>query len=205
MRCAVRRTAPAVCIVLLALGAAGCLGRGPEARFYTLAPVPASPSAPELTAHLAVAVGLVVLPDALDRPQIVTREEPNRLRYDEFHRWAGTLGSEVSRVLGENLATRLGSARVLVYPAELPLDLTYRVRVDVQQFDGRPSDDVTLRARWALMDGAARDVLAIEESTVRRDTEGAGFEGLVEAYGAVIGTLCDEITDRIAALERAQQ
>jgi uncharacterized lipoprotein YmbA len=193
-----------VCIALLALGTAGCLGRGPTARFYTLTPVTAKPLAPELTGHVGLGVGFVRLPDSLARPQIVTREGPHQLRYDEVHRWAGTLESQLLYVLGENLAARLGSRRVLVYPAELPFDVAYRVSVDVQQLDGRPDEAVTLRARWTLMDGGGRDVLAIEESTVRREVEGGGFEGLVAAHGAVIGVLCDEITDRIAAMERAR-
>ena len=205
MKRAVRRAVPVACIALLALVAAGCLGRGPEARFYTLAPVEAKPLAPELTGHLAVGVGPVRLPDALARPQIITREGTHRLRYDEVHRWAGTLESQLLYVLGENLMARLGSSRVLVYPAELPFDLAYRVNVDVQQLDGRLGEGVTLRARWAVMDGAARHVLALEESTVQREVEGAGFEGLVAAHGAALGALSDEITNRIAALERDQQ
>ena len=66
MRHAVRRTASAVCVALLALSIAGCLGRGPEARFYTLAPVAAKPLAPEITGDLGVGVGFVRLPDALE-------------------------------------------------------------------------------------------------------------------------------------------
>ena len=204
MRRADRRSVPVACIALLALVVAGCLGRGPGARFYTLAPTEAKPLAPELTGHLAVGVGPVHLPDALVRPQIVTREGTHRLLYDEVHRWAGTLESQLLDVLGENLTARLGSSRVLVYPAELPFDLAYRVSVDVQQLDGRVGEGVTLRARWAVMDGSARDVLALEESTVQREVEGGGFEGLVSAHGAALGALSDEIAERIAALERAQ-
>jgi uncharacterized lipoprotein YmbA len=192
-------------VAFLALGAAACLGRGPEARFYTLAPVGGKPIAPELTSQIALGVGHVRLPDSLSRPQIVTREDTNRLRYNEVHRWAGTLESQILYVLGENLTSRLRSPRVLVYPAELPYDLSYRVRVDVQQLDGQLGGAVTLRARWVLMDGAARDVLAVEESTVQRPAEGGGFEGLVVAHGAVLGALCDEIAERITALERSRQ
>jgi uncharacterized lipoprotein YmbA len=127
------------------------------------------------------------------------------LRYDEVHRWAGTLDSQVLYVLGENLTARLGSPRVLVYPAELPFDLTYQLQVNVQRLDGRLGEAVTLRARWVLMDGAGRDVLAVEESVARKDVEGGGFEGLVVAHGAVLGVLSDHIVNRIVELERARQ
>ena len=87
--------------LLAVLVLAGC-GSSPKANFYTLgsdAPPPRAPAAP-----YRIAIGIVTVPDLIDRPQIVTRTGANQVTIDEFARWAEPLQGEIPRVIAANLA-----------------------------------------------------------------------------------------------------
>jgi uncharacterized protein len=66
--------------LIVAALCAGC-GSAPKERFYTLAPAPGAmpPIAATAQPRTSVAIGPVKVPDALDRPQMVVREGPNRV------------------------------------------------------------------------------------------------------------------------------
>ena len=95
VRCVVKL---ALSIGMLGLVLGGC-ATSPPARYYTLAPLqpPAvkAASAPTFT----VAVGPVIIPDQLLRPQIATRTSDHQISFSDFDRWAGTLVDETKRVL----------------------------------------------------------------------------------------------------------
>lgn len=185
-------------LVLLGAAASGCLGVSPTPRFYALQPIDVEAAS---ASDLALAVGPLHLPRYLQTPQIVTRAGESRVEYEELHRWAGSLESESLRVVGENLALLLGSQRVVVYPLTGPFPLKYRVRLDVERFDGRPGDAVTMRVRWVVVDAAAGEVLAVGLANLRAPVEASGVDGLVDAHSQVLEDLSREIAARIAELE----
>nr|WP_314626264.1 ABC-type transport auxiliary lipoprotein family protein [uncultured Noviherbaspirillum sp.] len=78
--------------VVVAALCAGC-GSAPKERFYTLAPtsgaLPSAASSAAAQPRTSVAIGPVRVPDAVDRPQMVVREGPNRVEILEQQRWAG--------------------------------------------------------------------------------------------------------------------
>jgi uncharacterized lipoprotein YmbA len=119
------------------------------------------------TQALGVVVGPVTFPRILERPQIVTRSTENQIVYDDYHRWAGSMQEDFVAVLGDNLATLLNTKRVVRHPDAAPFAIAYRITVDVQQFDGRRGEDVTLRARWTISPGDGGAPLAVEQSTIR--------------------------------------
>ena len=85
---------PSLQFLALALSLSGCAGISPPTQFYTLADPGAvsSPVAPaSVRSNAAIGVGPLRLPAMLDRPQIVTRKDDNRVDLAEFHRWAGEL------------------------------------------------------------------------------------------------------------------
>src|SRR5919108_2844543 len=91
----------------------GCASQ--PSRFYLLS---AGPNAETASLEMSgrqgptIGVGPVTLPRYVDRPQIVTRTSPYELKVAEFDRWGEALDPNFSRVLGENLALLLPSARV---------------------------------------------------------------------------------------------
>ncbi|MGD8283632.1 MAG: ABC-type transport auxiliary lipoprotein family protein, partial [Desulfobacterales bacterium] len=61
---------------------------------------------------MAIAIGPVTIPAALDRSQIVTRDGTNKIRLSENHRWAGPLQQDIAAVLADNISGLLKSERV---------------------------------------------------------------------------------------------
>ncbi len=185
----------AIAVPVLALG---CLGRSPQVRFYAMSAV--SLPAPAAASDLAIGVGPVSLPRYLDQPQLVTRVGGSQLAYDELHRWAGGFESNILRALGDDLSARLGTKRVVVYPAEAPFPLSYRVTLDIFQFDGRPGGELVLRARWIVRDGSGEQGPWSAESEIRQPLPDADAQSLVAAHDAALSALAGEIAARIEGI-----
>ncbi len=180
---------------------AGC-GSSPTPRFYAINAMSGEAAAPApANADLGVIVGPVSIPRYLQRPQIVSRTDDSRLRYDEFNRWGGNLESEILRVLGENLGLLLHTDRIAVYPRAASFPATYRVRLDFERFDATRGEELVLKVRWAILPPGGGDAVAVEVSNIRESLDGASVRELVRAHGAALEALSREIAARIEALQ----
>ncbi len=201
-----RHAASCRVVAIVAAGlAVGCLGSSPNVSLYTMNAVSDSPakSAPD---GLAIGVGPIRVPRYLDRPDWVTRSggSSSQLEVDDFRRWAGGFSSNVLSVLGENLGAKLGTQRVVVYPATNPYSLDYRIAVDFHAFEGVGGDAVVLRANWVIRAGSAGRGPWTGQSTIRRAIAGGGSEGLVVAHNEALDLLADAIASRIKSLAKAK-
>jgi len=192
-----RRLAPAALACLLAVLAAGC--SSPPAKFYTLsaAATPASTSS-----KLSIVVGPVAVPPVIDRPQIVVTTGANQVTIDEFNRWASSVQDNLARVVAENLAVILGTARVTQYQSALGVDAEYRVQIDVRNFESAPGKYASLDAVWTvrrLKDGKTET----GRTGVREPVDGDGFEALAAAHSRGIGKMSQEIADAVRMLDRS--
>ena len=154
---------------LVVLGA-GCASK--PSKFYTLSPT-AEPG--EAKESFSVAVGPVSVPPMIDRPQMVVNVGPNQVGIDEFNRWASPLQSEIARVVAENLARKLGTQMVSVFPQATSTGASYRVMIDVIRFESAPGKSVNLDSLWTVRGakektGGAHDG---ERSRGRRKHRGA--------------------------------
>jgi uncharacterized lipoprotein YmbA len=184
---------------------AGCFGTSPNSRFYTMAPQE-NRSAPESTlTDTGVAIGPVTIPDYLDRRQIVTRSSRNEIILAEFDKWGGSLADEITGVLVVNLAGRLNSMHVAVFPWRFAplvnLRTVYRIPVNVVRFDGTLGDKVVLNAMWTVfVKGEKREEAVLtKESTITEAVNGKSYEALVAAMGKAVEKLGKEIADSVAA------
>ena len=189
VRCVVKL---ALSIGMLGLVLGGC-ATSPPARYYTLAPLqpPAvkAASAPTFT----VAVGPVIIPDQLQRPQIATRTSDHQISFSEFDRWAGTLADETKRVLVVNLNALLAGERAAVTTDDMAIDPDYRVVVNINRFDGLPGGSVWLSAVWTLKEQKRKMTIAVHQSVVEEQVSGPGYPDLVSAQSRAVGQLSREI------------
>jgi hypothetical protein len=191
-----RRLAALTLPCALAIFAAGCAS--PASRFYTLS---ATPTPAGTASDLAVAVGPVSVPAAVDRPEIVLTMGPNQVRLDEFNRWASPLQNNIARVVAENLVALLGTPRVFLSPQALSADADYRVAVEVQRFDSAPGEAATLEAVWTVRrtkDGKAQT----GRTTAREPTSAGGYDALAAAHSRAVARLSRDIADAVRALDR---
>jgi hypothetical protein len=186
--------------LLMALMVVGCLGSGRPVEFYTLAPLPAVAAGAGGAPTSLVAVYPVVIPAALDRPQIVTRTDENQITLSEFNRWGGSLKEEISRTLIENLGILMADRRVSVMSAHLALDPACFVAVTFNRFDGRLGDSVWLNAAWTLRDQKNKKTLAVKNSILQERVLGPGYADLVAAQSRVLGALSREIANELYAV-----
>jgi uncharacterized protein len=78
---------------------AGC-ATSPASKFYTLSPVQVVEQSSS-TNPVTIAIDPVTVPELVDRSQIVTALDANRVSIDEFARWAEPLKGQIPRVLAQ--------------------------------------------------------------------------------------------------------
>jgi uncharacterized lipoprotein YmbA len=192
----------AACLPALLL-LSGCATTSRPVEFYTLSPVTAPGGAPEGPAagcrDVVIGVGAVGWPSYLDRPQIVTRLSPNRIRFDEFHRWGGPPDADFQRVLIDNLSKLLHNDYVIKYPGKFLRTPRYRVQVLIDQFDGRPGDAVILNAAWSVLDSRSDREGRLHEAVIREPARGQGYEGMVAAASAAVAELSRQIASELSS------
>jgi len=186
----------------------GCFGKSPSTRFYTLAAMEwteagALPDSPARDA--AIGIGPIKMADYLDRSEIVTRTDDNRIELAEYDQWAGSLEDNLALVLAENIGAWVPTERIYRYPWRTSLPVDYQVLLDIVRFDGRRGETVDLVVRWRLMAGGEKDVLAIKRASIRETVNGADYAALVAAQSRALATLSRQIADTIQAVSRNRQ
>ena len=175
---------------------AGCTGVSPKSDFYTLSTdsgTSALPEAAQRCGDTPVDIGPVTWPRYLDQPRIVTRTSPNRLEFDEFQRWGGSLQDDFSRVLIKNLSGLLQSERIGTFDRSSRTNPDYRVGVNVRQFDGQLGGVVTLDARWEIVRQETDEVLVVKNSLLQETATEATYDALVNASSRAVAGLAREI------------
>lgn len=183
-----RRSALPVPMIALVL-AAGC-ATSPTPAFYTLSAVQHIEQPPGAS-PIAIAIDLVTVPELVDRAQIVTKLDANRVRIDEFARWADPLKSQIPRVLAADLAEIVPGAIVSTVPQRAS-DNAYRVTVDVQNFDSLADGTVTLVVIWSVRPPNGGKQIA-GRSVVHQTAVGPGYDGLVKAHSRALLSVAKDI------------
>ena len=191
-------------VLFSALMLAGCRSSAPPVEFYTLNPLTGleeKTNTPEPDQKLSIGVGPVEIPQILDRPQIVTRSGPNKLKIDEFHRWAGRLDEDFARVLAENISLLLGTDLVAVYPWQTDFKPHYRIALEVWYFEGQWGQDVLLEVSWALASQESQKPQTVRKSVIREPLSATNYEELVAVKSRAIAQLSREIVQEIRNLQ----
>lgn len=193
---------------LLVVILVGCAS-SPSSKFYQLNSLQNSTSitrdvSPEQNLIIA-AIGPVRISDYLDRPQIVTRAGKNELKLSEFDRWAGSLESDVTRVLVEDIsgllpADRFSVIRWIPY-AEGQVPTSCRVEVLVDRFEGTLGDSVLLKAQWEVF-SQNRSLLLKRESLIREQINGGSYDALVAAMSRALERLSQDIAGGIRSVSQ---
>ncbi len=183
----------------------GCAS-SPSSKFYQLTPAQnktlvtrdASPDQDPI-----VAIGPVRIPDYLDRPQIVTRSTKNELKLSEFDRWAGSLESDVNRVLIEDISSLLAADRFFVVRwtpySESQVPASYRVEVLMDRFEGTLGDSVLLKAQWGVF-AKDRSLLLKKEARISEQMNGSSYDALVAAMSSALERLSSDISGGIMSV-----
>lgn len=176
----------------------GCASTGP-AKFYTLSSA-VKHQERQTVRNLSIEVWPVEIPDYLDRPHLVTRTGRNELLISDFHKWAGSLKDDISRVLAEDLSAQLSTDNVYIYPWSQSPAVNYRVRIKVNRFEGTLGGQVVLKADWSIYGESETELLIRNSSHFHEETGERNYTAAVAAMSRTIEKLSQEIADAIRSL-----
>ena len=194
--------------LLLGMGLLFVLGcaSSPPTRFYTLSSLQEGGRGPKESPSdkgLTIVVGPIKFPGYLDRTEIVTRASSNKLTVSEFDLWAGSLAEDFNRVLAENLSILLSTESVTVYPRLRPGLAKFQITMDVTRFDGSLGGDVSLIARWAILEGKERKIVLMRKSTIIEPSGAKDYEAMVATNSRALEKLSREIAEAIRTLAKS--
>jgi len=168
---------------------AGC-ATSPASKFYTLSPVQAVEQSSG--GHpIRIAIDPVTVPELIDRSQIVTRLDANRVSIDEFARWAEPLKQQIPGVLAADLGRFIPGAIVSTYPQRVD-DNAYRISIDVQAFDSSANGTVTLAVIWSVRSPKGGENVS-GRSVVHESAGGPGYDALVKAHSRALASVASDI------------
>jgi len=165
----------------------------PPARFYaltSLAPPGASSSS------LFITVGPVSVPSAVDRSEMVVSAGANEVRLDEFHRWAASLEDNVSRVVAQNLATMLGTPRVVLSGEAPSGEPDYRVTIEILGFNSSLGRFAALDAVWTVRRGG-NGPSEMGRTLVQENVGDRTYEALVAAHSRAVERMSRQVADAV--------
>jgi uncharacterized lipoprotein YmbA len=189
-------------IMICWLALTGCLG-GPSGptNFYMLSPLsPSQAGTSAASAEGRIRIGLVtvVVPEYLNRNEIVVNLDNTVYRLAEFNQWAEPLNDNLTRVLEENLTNLLRDDSIDVFlttDSSIPTD--YRLEVDVLRLDGNLGDQATLVAQWALLEAEQDELIQMQRSEYQEPAADNTYKELVLAKSRTIEKLSRDMAGAI--------
>jgi len=186
--------------VAIALLLTGCLGPGTTrtTRLFVLNATATPAVSSDDATDLRLGIGRILLPEFLNRPQIVTRPSANKVRMADFSQWAEPLEKGIPRVLSENLARLTGSDRVSLYPWPTQIEVDLMVEIAIIRFEGDADGEVSLVARWRLVRANGSEASPLQGSSYAESAADRSIEALVAAMSRALASLSRDIASAIA-------
>ncbi len=189
----------AACLAL-ALPLTGGCGKSAPTHFYSLAAAPGA-QAPPASPCYSLGVGPVDTPPYLDRPQIVTRGEGNRMLLADFDQWIEPVQANFTRAFSDALSRKVCARPMVGYPWPAGIRPDYQVTVQVRSLDGTLGGEALLHAAWSVMDKDGR-VIAWKDTTLREPSGAATHAALVAAQARLVERFAGEVAGALSSLAR---
>lgn len=185
--------------IAIVLMLSACASTAP-ARFYTLStPNEPATSPAQRTSPLFVEIMPVRVPERLARPQIVVRTaDAGQVRILERDRWSSHFDYELHDALASAITANLGAIDTSRsgQPAE---SRSYRIAVELAQFDAVPDDHLQTRFSWSIKRSDDGKAAICQTATTQAISNGIG--GVVQSMQQAVNKAAQEISASITALE----
>ena len=127
-----------------------------------------------------------MLPEYLNRPQIVKRLNETELTLGEFDRWAEPLVDNMFQVIVENLSNLLSTDNIRIFSWRESSSVDYKLKIQVMRLDGKPGKAVSLIARWVIFDERSGEAILMKRARISETVDQKGYKALVAAHSIVI-------------------
>jgi uncharacterized lipoprotein YmbA len=198
----------AAVVFLFGFGLAGCgsiLAPQPDpSKFYVLSPA-YSPPPTAVSNHPAMQIGLgpIHLPGYLDRREIATQVNQNRIDYSSVDRWSESLDSNFRSVLASDLTADLGNARIVDFPWFQSRQPDYAISINVSRFDREPGGATTLSAHWIIREVAANAALLQGDFLTSTQAQASDTASSVAALSADLAQLSHQLATAVRQVEES--
>lgn len=192
------RTARLISIAIAVLAVCGCSTT--PARFYTLDSTATPDGSPP--AHVAVMIGPVSVPAAVDQPEFVVQVASNRVELEEFNRWAAPLNDSIARAVAGDLVVMLGTPDVATSPMA-NFSPAYAVTINVQRFESTRGHGALLDAIWTVHQtagGVTRSGRTVAQEAAQSDS----YDALAAAHSRALARMSGDIAAAIRAEARTR-
>ncbi|MGH8460035.1 MAG: PqiC family protein [Stenotrophobium sp.] len=170
-------------------------------QFYTLIPTASPSSVANASASMfQISVQPVVIPDQVDRPQLVVREGNGGIVPVETRQWIAPLSSEIRGALSADLTNRLGVQDVYGIAAT-PGQITYIVKLKVQRFDSALGAYARIDALWTVQAGKDASAAPVCSSSASSNVA-PGYSELALGHQRALAQIADDIA---ASIRNAHQ
>ncbi|SDS87142.1 PqiC family protein [Pseudomonas oryzae] len=177
---------------------AGCAAT-PPSQFYQLQQSGAA--VPQSGQGVAVLLGPLKLADYLQRESLVQRQVDDTLAISAQARWAGNLQDDVAQLLLRQLAVRLDSSRLALYPDRVGFKPEAQLLLSISRLDSGPFQPAVLEAQWRLLDGEGT---MRDSRVVRLEEKHNGDLGdQVRAQSALLQSLATQMATAVGNMSRA--
>lgn len=178
-----------------------CFGKTPPATFYMLQAMPEEKPRDRLSQEIFIAVGPVAIPSEMDRPQIIIRDQKNRIRLSETHRWAAPLPDSIASVLSTNLSVLLGTDRIMPRHHSDLFPVTHYIVLNINRFDGQLQKEVLLDVTWSIQKNQHLEPLFIKRSVIHEPVLYGDYHDLVGAQSKALFELSRQIASSVMELQ----
>jgi len=185
-------------LVLPLLLAVSACGSSPPSKFFTLDAVPAaSAEPPHTSSRTRIQVADVTIPADLDRTSFVTRTSANQINVSDQDRWASPLDGQIRRALSQDLSSRLPPGTVLAPGDPTPPGGVETVSLNVLQFIGTSTGDVTVEADWALIPPKSKAARVRRHESIRLHASDGKAAPITATLSRALGMIADHIAAAI--------
>ena len=140
----------------------------------------------------------MTIPEYLDRPEIVSRDNLLEISIADFERWAGSLEKNMTQLIAGELGRRLQSDRVVTSPWESYRNNDFQVRINTERFDGKLSGEVVFQGTWSLLENNSKQEIERQRFILKEKTADNTYKGLVSALSELTARLAEQIADAIS-------
>lgn len=188
--------------LVLAMGILSLVGcAGPPALHYTLSRVDAQSalSSSFVPANSAKAgpytLSDIGVPAEANNISLVVRQGDGRLMVLSDDRWTGSLPSQLSTAISQEMTQRLGMPPIQKLFAEAAGATVTKIQLDVQRFDLIPGQSVAMDAVWSMRFPASKSFLTCY--TRLQQPVGVGVLALVKGQQINVQALAEQLSEAL--------
>lgn len=179
----------------------GCFGgSSPNSIFYKISSQEVATEERNNQIKKSIGIDSVIIPNYLNRPQIVTKDAANyELTISEFNRWGENLSGMLQRTIAEDLAQLMPKAQVKPRVNTIE-NFDYLVRVEIMSFDGTFDETANLKAWWSVFD--AEDNLLVRKQAKLSVALQGDYNDYAAQQSLLVMDLSKEIAKSIKELKK---